>query len=62
MTPNRFPATAAFRVIRRHKVMTAGLVLFTGIVSAAWWSRRSVSLELAAVYAEGFRKVGLPEQ
>jgi hypothetical protein len=35
------------------------LLAFTG---ATWWVWRFVSLQLTAVYAEGFRKVGLPEK
>ena len=43
-------------------VMTVGLVLFTGVVSAAWWSWRRISLGLTAVYAESLRKSGIPEE
>ena len=64
MTANRFPATfpAALGVIRRHMARTVGLVLSIGIVSAAWWSWRRISLELTAVYDEGLRKAGIPEE
>ena len=42
-------------------VITVSLVVLAGIAST-WWAWRSGSVELAAVYAEGFRKVGMPEQ
>jgi hypothetical protein len=37
------------------------MVLFA-VAGATWWAWRLVSLELTAVYAEGFRKVGMPEE
>jgi hypothetical protein len=43
-------------------VMTTGLVLFIGIVSAAWWSWRRISLELDDLFAEALRKAGVPEE
>jgi hypothetical protein len=37
------------------------MVVVIAIASAAWWAWRFISLELTAVYAEGFRKAGMPE-
>jgi hypothetical protein len=44
-----------------YVVALSAVVLF-GIASAAWWACRFVSLELIAVYAEAFRKAGVPEE
>jgi len=41
-------------------VALSAVVLFV-MASAAWWAWRFVSLELIAVYAEGFRKAGMAE-
>jgi hypothetical protein len=37
-----------------------GAVALFGVASA-WWVWRFVSVKLAAVYTEGFRKLGMPE-
>jgi len=50
------------RVIPPRTVITFTMVVVIAIASAAWWAWRFVSLELTAVYAEGFRKAGMPEE
>jgi len=45
----------------RGYVLALSIVVLFGIASAAWWAWRFVSLELIAVYAEGFRKAGMAE-
>ena len=44
-----------------YVVALSAVVLFV-MASAAWWAWRFVSLELIAVYAEGFRKAGMAEE
>jgi hypothetical protein len=46
----------------RRTVPVVGVIIIICVASAAWWAWRSVSLELTAVYDEGFRKAGLPEE
>jgi hypothetical protein len=53
--------TVARRVIPPRTVITFTMVVVIAIASAAWWAWRFVSLELTAVYADGFRKAGMPE-
>ena len=42
-------------------VVALSVVVPLFIATVAWWAYRFVSLELTAVYAEAFRKAGLPE-
>jgi hypothetical protein len=48
-------------VSHRCTVTAASVIIMICIASAAWWAWYLVSREVTAVYAEGFREVGLPE-
>ncbi len=49
-------------VIPQRTIIAVSVIVVIGIASAAWWGWRFISLELTAVYAEGFRKLGLLEE
>jgi hypothetical protein len=42
-------------------VIVVSVIVIICVASAAWWAW-FVSRELTAVYAEGFRKAGVPEE
>jgi hypothetical protein len=52
--PRSLPHTTTITVV--------SVIIVVCVASAAWWAWRFVSLELAAVYAEGFRKAGIAEE
>jgi len=64
-------ATQTSRLMEAHEVpvskipaayfVVASLITLFAIAGATWWVWRLASLELTAVYAEGFRKIGMPE-
>jgi hypothetical protein len=43
-------------------LIAPSLIVLFAIAGATWWAWRLVSLEFTAIYAEGFRKVGMPEE
>jgi hypothetical protein len=60
--PVKLPAectSAPRRVTPRRNGIAVSVVVLIGIVSAAWWSWRRISLGLTAVYDEGLHKTGM---
>jgi hypothetical protein len=55
MEPRALPVS----VSPRRTVPVVSVIIIICVASAAWWAWRSVSLELTAVYEEGFRKAVL---
>ena len=56
------PSSVRRSVTPPRILITVSVLVVIGIASATWWAWRFISLELAAVYAEAFRKAGVPEE
>jgi hypothetical protein len=55
------PRSLPYRVSPRRTITAVSLIVVICVAGAAWWSWHRISLEPTAVFAEGFRKAGLPE-
>jgi hypothetical protein len=56
------PPSLPYKGSPRRTITVVSVIIVICVAGAAWWSWHRISLELTAVFAQGFRKAGLPEE